>query len=507
MIYYWQGETMKKILTIILDGFGLREEAKGNAIKEADMLCFNKIWKEYPHSVLAASEEAVGLHEGQFGNSETGHSTIGAGRLIKQNETLVDEFLKSNVLENETFQKLLLSKDKDIHLMGLCSDGNVHAGIDDFLKLFDILVKNGFKKIHFHLITDGRDTGVHDAYKYISQIEEAIKSKNMGDIATICGRYFAMDRDKHYDRTKMYYELVVKSVGLDGSDIKGTIEKMYAKDITDEFIRPIVVNRNSHIKNGDVLIWMNYRADRAKQIISAFVNPDFAGFNPYKMDNLEVYSFLPIDENIKTNNFIPDPVITNPLGRYLEQLDLTQARIAETEKFPHVTYFFDGGYNGKINKCSTFHIPSPQVPTYNLKPEMSAVPVTKKVIECMMQDYDFILVNFANPDMVGHTGDFDATVKACVAVDLCLDKIIEKAEENFYKVIILADHGNADIMIDDEGNPVTTHTLSKVPFIIMDKNVKLKETGDLTMVAPTILEYMDIAVPEEMKETEILLKK
>ncbi len=497
---------MKKILTIILDGFGYREEEHGNAIKEADMLCFNRLWKEYPHATLYASEEKVGLHEGQFGNSETGHSTIGAGRLIKQNETLVNEFLKSDVLENPVFQKLLLNKDKDIHLMGLCSDGNVHAGIDDFLNLFDILVKNGFKKIHFHLITDGRDTGIHDAYKYINQIEEAIKQKKVGDIATICGRYYAMDRDKNYDRTKLYYELVTRNAGIEASNIQDALKRMYEKEITDEFIRPLVVNRLGHIKNGDVLIWLNYRADRAKQIISSFVNPEFDGFHTLNMDKLEVYSFLPIDDNIPTNHFIEEPVISNSLGLYLAKLDLTQARIAETEKFPHVTYFFDGGYNGKINKCDTFHIPSPHVPTYNLKPEMSAVGVTKKCIECMMEDYDFILVNFANPDMVGHTGDFEATVKACIAVDLCLDKIVEKAEENFYKVIILADHGNADIMIDEEGNPVTTHTLSKVPFIIMDKNVKLKESGDLTMVAPTILEYMDIAIPEEMKDTDILLK-
>ncbi len=497
---------MKKVLTIILDGFGLREEERGNAIKSANMLCFNKLWAEYPHSVLSASEEAVGLHEGQFGNSETGHTTIGAGRLIKQNETLVDDFLASNVLENETFNKLLLNKDKDIHIMGLCSDGNVHAGVDDFLKMHDILVKNGFTKIHYHLITDGRDTGVHSAYTYIKQIEDAIKHSKVGNIATICGRYYAMDRDKHYDRTRKYYELVTRGVGNNYSDIKKIINAMYEKGITDEFLNPIVVDPNSLIKNGDVLIWMNYRADRAKQILKSFVDPNFAEFHTYKMDNLEVYSFLPIDKDIPTNNFIEDPVINNPLGLYFEKLGLTQARIAETEKFPHVTYFFDGGYNGKISKCSEFLIPSPQVATYNLKPEMSAVGVTKKCIECMGQDYDFILVNFANPDMVGHTGDFDATVKACMAVDLCLDKIIEKADDNFYKVIILADHGNADIMIDDNGNKVTTHTLSKVPFIIRDKNVKLQEFGSLTMVAPTILEYMDIAVPEEMKETEILLK-
>lgn len=497
---------MKKILTIILDGFGLREDEHGNAIKAADMKCFNRLWEEYPHSILSASEEAVGLHEGQFGNSETGHLTIGAGRLIKQNETLVDEFLKSNVLENEVFLKLLENKEKDIHLMGLCSDGNVHAGIDDFLNFYEILVKNGFTKIHFHLITDGRDTMVDVSRKYISQIEDAIKKYNVGDIATICGRYYAMDRDKHYDRTQRYYDLVTRGIGIKSNDINRVIETLYQKNITDEFLEPILVNPNSLIKNNDVLVWMNYREDRAKQIISSFVNTDFPYFRRLNMDNLLVFSFLKIDKDIPTNHFIKEQIITNPLGLYFEKLGLTQARIAETEKFPHVTYFFDGGYNGKISKCNEFLIPSPKVATYDLQPEMSAVPVTKKCIECMMQDYDFILMNFANTDMVGHTGNYDATVNACIAVDICLNKIIEKAEENFYKVIILADHGNADIMIDDNGNKVTTHTLSKVPFIILDKNVKLKDKGDLTMVAPTILEYMDIAIPEEMKDTDILLK-
>ena len=481
---------MKKILTIVLDGFGYREEEYGNAIKSAQMDYFNKLWEEYPHSLLEASSTFVGLHEGQFGNSETGHQTIGAGRLIKQ---------------NETFKKILENKDKKIHLMGLCSDGNVHAGIDDIINMYKILVKNGCKNIYFHIITDGRDTNVHSSNNYISQIIEAIKENKVGSIATICGRYYAMDRDKNYDRTKKYYELVTKGVGFETNRIKDIINRMYEKEITDEFINPILVDRNGLIKNRDVLIWLNYRADRAKQIISAFTDTLFDSFNIYNMDELDVYSFLPIDKNISTNTFLEEQSITNPLGIYLSELGLTQARIAETEKYAHVTYFFDGGYSGKIPKCNSFHIPSPEVATYDLKPEMSAVGVTKKCIECMMQDYDFIFLNFANPDMVGHTGDFEATVKACMAVDMCLEKLVEKAEENFYKVIILADHGNADIMLDENGNIVTTHTLSKVPFIILDKNVKLESEGDLTMVAPTILEYMDIAVPDEMKDTNILL--
>ena len=497
---------MKKIVTIVFDGFGMRDEEKGNAVKAADMVNFNKFWNKYPHALLDASEEKVGLSKGQFGNSEVGHMTIGAGRLVKQNETIVNELLAS-IEENEVFKDLIKENDKRIHLMGLCSDGNVHAGIDDFINLYNALIKNGFTKIYFHLITDGRDTNSMSAYKYIKMIEDEINKNNIGAIATICGRYYAMDRDDNYKRTNLYYDLVTRAKGTAIKNIEKALNSCYKIKETDEFIRPLLIDEEGKIKNCDILIWMNYRADRSKQILSALTDPDYSNFNTLKMDNLKVYSFFPVDKNINTISFHEKPIVKNPLGLYLSELDFTQARIAESEKFPHVTYFFDGGYKGKINKCNTFEIPSPNVKTYDLMPEMSAIPVTKKVIECMMQDYDFILVNFANPDMVGHTGNFVAASKACMAVDLCLSKIVEKAEENFYKVILLADHGNADIMIDENDQPVTTHTLSKVPFILMDENVKLKDEGDLTMVAPTILEYMEIALPEEMKETESLIIK
>ena len=497
---------MKKIVTIVFDGFGMRDEEKGNAVKAADMVNFNKFWNKYPHALLDASEEKVGLSKGQFGNSEVGHMTIGAGRLVKQNETIVNELLAS-IEENEIFKDLIKENGKRIHLMGLCSDGNVHAGVDDFINMYNALIKNGFTKIYFHLITDGRDTNPMSAYKYIKMIEDEINKNNIGAIATICGRYYAMDRDDNYKRTNLYYDLVTRAKGTAIKNIEKALNSCYKIKETDEFIRPLLVNEEGKIKNDDILIWMNYRADRSKQILSALTDPDYSNFNTLKMDNLKVYSFFPVDKNINTISFLEKPIVKNPLGLYLSELDFTQARIAESEKFPHVTYFFDGGYKGKINKCNTFEIPSPNVKTYDLMPEMSAIQVTKKVIECMMQDYDFILVNFANPDMVGHTGNFIAASKACMAVDLCLSKIVEKAEENFYKVILLADHGNADIMIDENDQPVTTHTLSKVPFILMDENVKLKDEGDLTMVAPTILEYMEIALPEEMKETESLIVK
>ncbi len=495
---------MKKLLTIIFDGFGIRDEVKGNAVKKANMPNFNRLWENYPHVLLGASEEAVGLKKGQVGNSEVGHSTIGAGRVLKQNEVLVDEFLAHVDTENPTIQKLLSLKNKDIHLMGLCSDGNVHAGVDDFLNMFAFLHDQGFTKIHFHLITDGRDTATTVAYKYIKMIQDAIKKYKVGDIATICGRYYAMDRDENWDRTSLYYNLVVNGKGNLALDIASTLKVSYEKNVTDEFIKPLVVSKN-FIKNGDVIIWMNYRADRSKQILFALTDPLFNNFPTANLTNCDVFTLFNIDKRIKADVFLETPTVKEPLGIYLSDLGLTQARVAESEKFPHVTYFFDGGYNGKIEGCDKFHIPSPEVATYDEKPEMSAEAVTKKVINCMENDYDFILVNYANPDMVGHTGVMDAAVKACEVVDACLGKLIEKAEDNFYKIILLADHGNCDTMLNPNGTPCTTHSLAKVPFIIMDNKVGLEKEGTLANVAPTILDYLDIAVPKDMQEDDTIL--
>ncbi|MEG1505929.1 MAG: 2,3-bisphosphoglycerate-independent phosphoglycerate mutase [Bacilli bacterium] len=495
---------MKKLLTIIFDGFGIRESSIGNAIIEAKMTNFNKLFNEYPKSLLYASESRVGLKTGQVGNSEVGHSTIGAGRVLKQNEILVNEFLENVDLENTSIKKLLELKDKKIHLVGLCSDGNIHAGVDDFLHMFKFLVEQGYTQIYFHLMSDGRDSDMHSTYSYISLIENAIKEYGVGEIVSLCGRYFGMDRDENYDRTKVYYNLIVNGVGLSSLSIERSIKSNYAKNVTDEFIKPILLSKNT-IKNGDVVIWMNYRADRSKQILSALVNSSFDKFPVKDLSNVTLFSFFNIDKKIKTNNFLEPAIVKQPLGIYLSELGFTQARIAEGEKFPHVTYFFDGGYDGKIPKCDKFLIPSADVATYDLLPEMSAVAVTRKVINCMENDYDFILVNYANPDMVGHTGNMEAATKACMAIDVCLGKLIERAEDNFYKVILLADHGNVDMMINEDGSKCTTHTLSKVPFILLDNKVKLKEEGDLTNVAPTILDYLDIALPKEMQDTESLL--
>ena len=497
---------MRKILTVVLDGFGYREEEYGNAIKMADTKNFDRLWKSFPHTTLFASEEYVGLNEGEFGNSEIGHMTIGAGRRIMQHGPRITEFLKNINKDNLLFAEFLKdAQEKTVHIIGLYSDGKVHSNLEHFLSIYQILKENNAKKVNFHLITDGRDTKVNAAINFIKDLEETIKDDPITDIASICGRYYAMDRDTNYDRTKIYYDLLTKGIGIKARSATDGILGLYKKNQTDEFLYPLIINPNETIKDGDIILWMNFRSDRGKQIIRTFTDHNFEEFPVYNYQDLKVYSFFPLDKDIKTLNFLEDIHVTNPLGIYLSSLGLTQARIAETEKYAHVTYFFDGMYNGKIEKCEKILIPSPKVETYDLKPEMSAIEVTKKAIHAMEKDTDFIFMNLANPDMVGHTGNLEATIKAVTTVDVCLERLYEVAKDNFYTMIILADHGNADIMLDEFGNPVTTHTTSKVPFIITDTNVSLKKSGSLVNVAPTILEYMDIALPEEMANTPSLL--
>ena len=497
---------MRKILTVVLDGFGYREEEYGNAIKMADTKNFDRLWETFPHTTLFASEEYVGLNEGEFGNSEIGHMTIGAGRRIMQHGPRITEFLKNINKDNLLFAEFLKdAQEKTVHIIGLYSDGKVHSNLEHFLSIYQILKENNAKKVNFHLITDGRDTKVNAAINFIKDLEETIKDDPITDIASICGRYYAMDRDTNYDRTKIYYDLLTKGIGIKARSATDGILGLYKKNQTDEFLYPLIINPNETIKDGDIILWMNFRSDRGKQIIRTFTDHNFEEFPIYTYQDLKVYSFFPLDKDIKTLNFLEDIHVTNPLGIYLSSLGLTQARIAETEKYAHVTYFFDGMYNGKIEKCEKILIPSPKVETYDLKPEMSAIEVTKKAIHAMEKDTDFIFMNLANPDMVGHTGNLEAKIKAVTTVDVCLERLYEVAKDNFYTMIILADHGNADIMLDEFGNPVTTHTTSKVPFIITDTNVSLKKSGSLVNVAPTILEYMDIALPEEMANTPSLL--
>ena len=501
---------MKKLLMIILDGFGIREEKHGNAIKMAKMDFFDRLWSEYPHSILEASGEAVGLPEGIFGNSEINHEVIGAGKKIEHRLTIaINEIMSRKIVDNPVLKSLVrhvLQSDSTLHLMGLLSDGGVHSHKTYILKLIPILKEMGVRKIVFHVITDGRDTHHMSALNYIKELEKVLNETNIGYIATVCGRYYAMDRDRNYERTEIYHNLTIDGKGLNILNLDVAIQSCYGKRIMDEHLPPLIVNSEGKVEEHDALLWLNFRSDRTNQIINAITDPEFNYFERKEINNLKVATLF-AQENVKHAEYLFEKSTEDiyPFGEYLSDLEFTQARISESEKYSHVTKFFNVQKETKYKGTENILIPSPEVATFDKAPLMSAPEVANQTIKALENDYDFILVNFANPDMLGHTGDLDATITALEALDVLLEEVIAAAEDNFYKVVILSDHGNADTMLREDGSPVTTHSLSPVPFILLDKNIKLKDKGDLTMVAPTLLKYLDIAIPKEMRETENLI--
>ena len=500
---------MKKVIMVILDGFGLNDLENGNAIKDANMETFNNLFKEYPHSVLQASGEYVGLPDDQFGNSEVGHLTIGAGRRIKQDLLKANELLGSPSIEqNDKLIELVehtINNNSTLHLCGLVSDGRVHSDIKYMKNILGHLKNMGVKKVKFHAITDGRDTKVDSSIGYLTELENVMKTLNIGKISTVCGRYYAMDRDNKWERTKVYTDLLLKGVGIKIRTFKTGIEACYKKNLTDEFLPPLILDEDATIKNNDAFLWLNFRGDRSRQILTVLKNEDFQEYKVKKIDNLKILAITDVPGAKLTNKeYLIENEEIYSLGVYLSDLGLRQARIAETEKFAHVTYFFNGGGKVKLKGCDNFLIPSKKVKTYDLTPNMSALEVTEQVLKCLEKDYDFILVNFANPDMLGHTGVIDATINGLKTIDECLSRIVEAVDNNFYKLIITADHGNCDEMIRKDGSISTTHSIYPVPFILRDKHVSLKHKGDLTEIAPTILKYMDIAIPSEMKDTKTL---
>ena len=414
---------------------------------------------------------------------------------IKENEDLIN--LVNHVIDNDT----------TLHLMGLLSDGGVHSDINYMKKLIPELKSMGVKKIIFHAITDGRDTDSMCALKYIDEMNEVLSENNIGHIGTVCGRFYAMDRDNKWERTRVYTDLLINGKGLKILDTNVAVKNCYKRGLTDEFLPPLILNPEFKINEHDGLLWLNFRSDRARQILKSLTD---VGFNEYPIghvNNLRVLTMFEVPDVIAPHIFKKDLTNIYSIGRYFSDLGMTQARVAETEKYAHVTYFFNGGIEDKIKGCDNFKIPSPKVATYDLKPEMSIVDVTKQVLKCIDKDYDFILVNFANPDMVGHTGNYEAAVKCLKYVDEALKTIYEKAMDNFYDMMITSDHGNIDTMIDSHGVPVTTHSMSPVPFIFCNENFSLKEYGDITMIAPTLLKFMDIKIPDTMKDTPLLFKR
>lgn len=501
-------------MLMILDGWGhnlnLNEK---NAITTANPQNFNKLFEKYPHTYIEASGEAVGLPEGQMGNSEVGHLNLGAGRVVYQPLVEIskdirdgDFFKKDKVVEAFNYAK---ENGKKIHFIGLLSDGGVHSHIKHLYGLLEMAKRTGLSKVFVHAFMDGRDTAPKSGKEFIKNLEEKILEVGVGKVASISGRYFSMDRDTNWDRTEKAYDAMVGKIEVTKRNPVEVMEDSYKNDITDEFIVPTLLDNSGIIKQGDVVINFNFRPDRARQITRAFVDKEFKEFQREYL-NPKYYCMRQYDITIDAEVIYEDKDISNIFGEVISKHGLTQFRAAETEKYAHVTFFFNGGKETKFKGESRSLIASPKVATYDLQPEMSAPELTKTVMNMLSENkFDVIIMNFANPDMVGHTGIFDATVKAIEAVDKGLGEIVNKVLELDGTVLITADHGNSEKMEDPETHvPFTAHTTNKVPFILVSNNFKgtLKSDGKLADVAPTMLELLNIEKPTEMNGVSLIKK-
>ena len=494
---------MKKVLLCVLDGVGLSKIKDGNALINANKPNIDYLMKEYPNKGINASGTFVGLPDGQMGNSEVGHLTIGAGRIIYQSLELINRAIKDeSFYSNESFLNAIRhakENNSKLHIMGLLSDGGVHSHINHIKALLKLCKKEDFSNVYFHIFTDGRDTFKESSISYIDDLNNEINELGIGKICTISGRYYAMDRDKRWDRLKKCYDVIVNNTGNKSDDYKKYITDSYEKGITDEFIEPVIIDESGKIEDNDSIIWANFRPDRAIQILRSLVDPNFDGFDRKIFNNLYLTTMMYVSDDVKSDIAFKKEIIDNTLGIYLSKLGKKQLRIAETEKYAHVTYFFDGGRDLDLNLCDRVLIPSPKVATYDLKPEMSAREITSNLLEKMDNNYDFIFLNFANGDMVGHTGNYDMTKKAIETIDEMIGKLYKKCVEDEYLFIITADHGNAEEMIDENGNVVTSHTTNLVPFIVTDKNLNIDNVNKLSDIAPFVLNYMNLNLPDEMK--------
>ncbi len=495
----------KKALLMILDGWGIGNHTKGDVIYSTPTPYWDYLVNTYPHSQLQASGENVGLPDGQMGNSEVGHLNIGAGRVVYQDLVKINKACKDgSILKNpEIVNAFSYARDngKAIHLMGLTSNGGVHSSLDHLFALCDIAKHYGLEKVYIHCFMDGRDTDPRSGKGFIAELEEHC-AKSAGKVASIIGRYYAMDRDKRWERVKIAYDLLVHGEGKKATDMVEAMQESYNEDITDEFIKPIVnANVDGTIKEGDAVIFFNYRNDRAKEITTVLTQHDMPEAGMTTIPNLQYYCMTPYDASFTGVHILFDKEnVTNTLGEYLSSLDKKQLHIAETEKYAHVTFFFNGGREAPYEGEERILVASPKVATYDLKPEMSAYEVKDKLVDAIKsQEYDFIVVNYANGDMVGHTGIYEAIEKAVKAVDECVKDTVEAAKEADYEVIIIADHGNADNAINPDGTPNTAHSLNPVPCIYVTSRKDAKvENGILADVAPTILKIMGLPQPADM---------
>ena len=501
------------VVLAILDGWGIREEESNNAVKLANTPVMDSLWHAYPHTLISASGSDVGLPDGQMGNSEVGHLTIGSGRIIQQELVRITNIVKNNQLneinELNELANSLKKNNSTLHITGLCSDGGVHSHIDHLLGLIKWASEVGIKKVAIHVITDGRDTPAKSAEKYLSQIEKCIKKYKTGEIASICGRYWIMDRNLLWDRTeKAYSNLIDPSIKVANISPQNYLNESYGKNITDEFLEPIRISQN-YLKEGDSLICFNFRPDRARQIIKSLSEKTFSEFNRGTFPNLDIVTFTQYEANLNVKIAFPPESLNNFIGQIVSDNALKQYRTAETEKYPHVTYFFNGGVEIPLPGEDRHLIPSPRVATYDLAPEMSAEELTISCSNAIKSGkYSFVVINFANPDMVGHTGNINATIKAIETVDRCIGKIVNATGEMGGSIIITADHGNAEVMKGPTGEPWTAHTINKVPLIFiegekrkipnMGNEIYLRENAGLADIAPTLLQLLKLPIPKEM---------
>ena len=497
----------KKALLMILDGWGFGNQGKGDVIFNTPTPYWDYLMSTYPHSQLQASGENVGLPDGQMGNSEVGHLNIGAGRVVYQDLVKINRACADNsIMQNkEIVAAYSYAKEngKNLHLMGLTSDGGVHSSLDHLFKLIDIAGEYGIENTYVHCFMDGRDTDPKSGAGFIGQLVE-----HNAKIASIIGRYYAMDRDKRWERVKVAYDLLVNGEGKKATDMVKAVEESYAEGVTDEFILPIVnAAYDGTIKEGDVVIFFNYRNDRAKELTVVLTQQDMPEAGMHTIPGLQYYCMTPYDASFKGVHILFDKEnVENTLGEYVASKGLKQLHIAETEKYAHVTFFLNGGRETPYEGEDRILVPSPKVATYDLQPEMSAYEVRTKLVEAIREDkYDLIVVNFANGDMVGHTGVYSAIESAVKAVDECVKDVIEAAKATGYEAIIIADHGNADNAVNADGSPNTAHSLNPVPFVYVTENKDVQPAdGILADVAPSVLKIMGLPVPAEMTGKQLI---
>ena len=498
---------MRKCVLAILDGVGVTNKRIGNAVYSADMKNFKTLIKKYPNSLINASGRYVGLPKDQMGNSEVGHLTIGAGRIIKQPLVMIDDSIKDG-----TFYKMknLLSafehvnkNNSKLHIIGLLSDGGVHSSINHIFAMIKAAKDNNINNLYVHVITDGRDTLYNCCLKYIEKLDKYLRNNKIGKIASISGRYYAMDREENWDRVEKYYNCIVNGNNFSSLNFNEIIESSYKNNIYDEFIEPVLLDRDGVISDDDGVLIANFRPDRLVQLLKSF-SDGCSNFNVKKFKNLKIVTMMPVSDSICFDTIFLHEVVKNTLGEVLSNNGYKSLRIAEVSKFPHVTHFFDGDKDVVFNNTTFIKIPSSNVLTFDMKPEMSSYIVTDKIIE-VMKDYDFILVNYPNGDMVGHTGNFEACKAGLKAVDDCIGKLYDECLKNNYLLILLADHGNAEEMIDKFGNKLTAHTSNKVRLVVCDDKLKVSN-GGLADIAPSVLNILGTYIPVDMSG-KIIIKK